>query len=81
MLERELEHYRRIEVDLLEHHEGKYTLIHGDELVGVFDHDKEAYADGIKRFGLSPFLIRLISKEKPRERYPALELGLLYANS
>jgi len=40
--------------------EGKYALVHGADLVGVFGTYDDALAEGYKQFGLEPFLVKQI---------------------
>jgi hypothetical protein len=60
-LEREIETYRCELPDLLAH-KGKYVVIHGDEVAGVFDGFEDALTVGYARFGGNPFLVRKISE-------------------
>lgn len=79
-LEAELQHFRSIKDELLRHHEDKYALIIGRELIGVFDHPEEAYRAGVEKQGNVPMLIKQISREETTESVPAMNLGLLRAN-
>lgn len=79
-LEIELRHFESIKADLLQHQEGKYALIIGTELIGVFDHREEAYKTGVEKRGNVPMLIKLITREETAETIPAMTLGLLRAN-
>ncbi len=79
VLERELEHFESIKAELLQRHEGKFALIVGTELLGVFDHQEEAYKVGIEKRGNVPMLIKQILKEETPARIPAMMLGLLHA--
>jgi len=79
MLKEELQFYNSIKETLLPHHEGKFALIHGGELVGIFVKDLDAYQEGVKQFGMTPFLIQYITKEDEAEKYPSLVLGLIHA--
>jgi len=58
-LEKELETYKAKLLELSAS-EGKFVVIQGDQIVGIF----EAYADAIKKgyedFGLKPFLVKQI---------------------
>lgn len=64
-LDRELETYRR-ELPGLLAHEGKFVLIHGDVVSGIFDTREQALQAGYDRFGLDVFLAKQIAaKEKP----------------
>jgi hypothetical protein len=81
MLEKELQYYESIKDELLAHHKGKFALIRDEQLIDTFNQDIDAYKEGVKRFGNSPFLVRLISNTQPEVKYPALMLGLLSANT
>lgn len=41
-------------------HEGKYVLIHGDEVADFFASYEDAIKAGYQKFGLSPFLVKQI---------------------
>jgi len=58
-LEREVETYKR-KLPELKEQEGKFALIHEDEVVGVFDTYEDALAVGYKQFNLTPFLVKQI---------------------
>ncbi len=53
-LTEEWDTYRR-EVGRLiaEGHEGKFVLIHGNEILGFFDNEAQAFAEGYRRFLLA----------------------------
>ncbi len=80
MLEEETKHFESIKEGLLEHHKGKFALIIGSELLGVFDTAEKAYETGIGAHGNVPMLIKPILEHEPVESMPALTLGLLSAN-
>jgi hypothetical protein len=79
-LETELAHYEVLKAELLKHHEGKYALIIGQDLLGVYDHSEEAYAHGLEKCGNVPMLIKHITKDEKIDIIPALTLGLFHAN-
>lgn len=58
-LEKELEIYRENLPSLLLQ-EGKFALIHGDKVAGIFDTYADALAEGYKLFNLEPFLVKQI---------------------
>ena len=66
ILEREVSTYRRALPQLLAE-EGKYVLIQGDLIAGIFATRADALEAGYDRFGLStPFLVHQIrADEKP----------------
>lgn len=78
MLEREIETYLRMKSSLPL---GRTVLIHGDDLIGIFDTDAEAVREGTRRFGLGPFLVRQVRVEEPVISNPALSQGILRAPS
>ncbi len=58
-LEKELETYKS-KLPGLKEHEGKFVLIHGNEVVDVFGTYEDAMKQGYSRFGLEPFLVKQI---------------------
>lgn len=80
-LETELAFFARQKEQLLESHEGKFALIHGETLCGTFDTPRNAYSEGVKQFGTEAFLIKQILKVEPVEEVPAFQLGVLDANA
>lgn len=76
----EYKYYQSIKSRLLKESEGKYALIKGNELLGLFDTDIDAYQVGVSKFGNDPFLIIKVSSEEEKYWMPTLELGLLDVN-
>ena len=79
--EQEQKYYDEHKVRLLQHHEGKCALIVGDELVGAFDRQEDAYRAGVERFGNVPMFIRLVQHDDPPVSMPALTLDLISART
>jgi hypothetical protein len=66
----EWETYRRQVGRLIEEgHEGKWVLIKGEEIVGLFDTQEQALAAGSERFLLQPKLIHRVLTREPVRRY------------
>ena len=69
----EWETYRREVSRLLaEGDEGRFVLIKGDQIIGLFDTCEEARAAGAGRFLLQPYLIQQVRSREPlhhRVRY------------
>ncbi len=80
-LEKELAFYEQHKAELLKHYEGLYVLIKGNELIGAFTSEAEAYQAGVERFGTEPFLIKRVTKEEEVGLIPALSLGVLHARA
>ena len=59
-LDKELATYREHFQELLDH-EGKYVLIRGDEIIGLYGSRDEALNVGYQRFGFPPFLVKKIA--------------------
>jgi hypothetical protein len=58
--------FRRELPRLLREHPGKFALVHGDEVVGVFDNPNDAMVEGFQRFDLVRTVIRPIAEpEEP----------------
>lgn len=79
-LEIELAVYAKMKEQLLVSYEGKFALIHGEDFIGAFDSLENAYAEGVKRFGQDPFLVRKITNKDETYRNQALSLGLIHAS-
>ncbi len=58
-LDREIETYKAKLPELLLE-EGKFALIHGVDLVGVYFAYEDAIKQGYEKFGLEPFLVKQI---------------------
>lgn len=60
LLEKELATYESHKKELVAANEGKFVLIHGDAIAGVWDTYNDALTAGYSQFGLEPFLIKQI---------------------
>lgn len=58
-LEKELETYKAKLPELVSN-EGKFVLIHGDDVVDVFGTYEDAIKEGYAKFKLEPFLVKQI---------------------
>jgi len=58
-LEKELATYQR-KLPELKASEGKFVLIHGDEVAGTFTSAEDAINAGYEKFKLEPFLVKQI---------------------
>ena len=80
MLRSEIEFFEQIRPELLAHHTGKFALIKERNLIGTYTKVEEAYADGVKRFGNVPMLIKEIRASDRPQRIPAFVHGLIRAH-
>ncbi len=58
LLDLELKTYDAKREELLASAEGRFVLIGGEELVGVYDTQMDAIRQGYERFGNVPFLVK-----------------------
>jgi len=79
-LSQEIAHFEAHRKELLERSPGKFVLIKGDECIGTYDSDENAYEEGVRLFGNEPFLIQQILPEDPIQEMPAFYAGLTYAH-
>jgi hypothetical protein len=49
----------------LKRHEGKFVLIHGDEVVDFFSTYEDAIKAGYQKFGLESFLVKKVAVTEP----------------
>ena len=59
-LRTELRAFEAQRAGLLARAPGKYALIHGDQVIGVFDAEMDGIAEGYRRLGRVPFLVKKI---------------------
>jgi len=62
ILDAELKTYEQHRDRLLARAEGKFALIHGDQVVGVFESEMDAISQGYRQFGNVPFLVKQVVK-------------------
>ncbi|MDE3068109.1 MAG: hypothetical protein KGJ60_11235 [Verrucomicrobiota bacterium] len=79
-LEKELQFSAENKTEWAKAHLGKFALVKGSELIGVYDNAETAIAEGAKRFGAESFLVRQVDLEEKDIYIPALALGLLHAH-
>lgn len=77
VLEAERKFYDSKKSDLVRDHAGQFALIHDSELVGTFTTFTEAYEEGVRRFGITPFLVQQVREQEPTAQIPALVVGVL----
>lgn len=80
-LEVELAYFAEHKIEWLRHYEGKFAVIVGQELLGIFDTAERAYRQGISQRGNVPMLIKKIERDELPEALPAMTLGLIGASS
>ena len=66
MFENETETYRRLKPELLANaHQGRFAVIYGDELAGVWDTFGDACGEGYRRYHQAPFMVKEIHEVEP----------------
>lgn len=63
-LEKELATYQA-KLPSLKDHEGKFALIHGDDIVDFFSTYEDAIKAGYQQFNLEPFLVKRVMTVEP----------------
>ncbi len=58
MLEKEFKYYLHNQDKFVQEYEGKYLVIIGEEIVGVYNSDEEAYFESEKKYTPGTFLIQ-----------------------
>lgn len=79
-LQKEREFFKANQAEWVKMHSGKFVLVKGEKLIGVFDSDQNAVAEGLRLFGSESFLVRGVNEKDETLRIPALMFGLLNAN-
>ena len=76
LLDSEITTYEQNRDQLLGSAEGKFVLIHGDRVVGIYDSKMDAIAAGYQQFGNVPFLVKQILKVEPPLNFISNLLGV-----
>jgi len=79
-LERERAFYDAHEAEWAVAHPGRFVVVKGSRLLGVFESMEQALAAVAASFGLASFLVRKLGERQEEVNIPALTLGLLRAN-
>lgn len=64
MLEREFKYFQDHQQELAEQHSGKYLVIKGENVIGVFEKEIDAYFQTQQEHPLGTFLIQFCSADK-----------------
>ncbi len=62
-LAEELETYQAHQTELIETAWGKYALIKGSDIIGLFDRKDDAFNEGYRRFGLKSFMVHRVQED------------------
>lgn len=76
VLDNELRTYKKHREELLGTAEGKYVLIHNDQVVGVFESKMDAISQGYRQFGNVPFLVKQVLKIEVPQDFVSNLLGV-----
>jgi hypothetical protein len=76
VLDSEVQTFERNREKLLAMGEGKYVLIHGGEVAGVYESKMDAIAEGYRKFGNTPFLVKQILKVEIPQNFVSSLLGV-----
>ena len=76
LLAEELSFYDANKDAFVRDHLNRHLLIKGRELISVHENESAAIAEGVRRFGTEPFLVRLAGEDTPVFSVPALALGI-----
>jgi len=75
-LESETQTYEQHREELLGTAQGKFALIHGTEVAGVYDSKSDAIREGYRRFGNVPFLVKQILAVDVPQNFVSQLLGV-----
>jgi hypothetical protein len=79
-LENELKFFETHKAEWLQHYEGKYVVVRGEEVGGFFDTAESAYTEALQKWGHVPFLIKPVLHDEVIEHNPAYACGLIHAS-
>ncbi len=76
LLDEEVQTYENRKPELLGTSEGKFVLIKGGEVAGIYESETDAITDGYNRFGNVPFLVRQVLRVEPTQNFITNNLAL-----
>ena len=76
LLRKELEKYKSDFDSLIGPHEGKFVVIHDDQILGAFDSQMDAISWGYRQLGNVPFLVKHVVKVEPPLDFVSNLLGV-----
>ena len=76
LLEEEIGYYEENLEDLENNHADHFVLIKGRELVAVGKEEEKVVAEGIRRYGQGPFLVRKVGEHTKVLNFPRLAIGM-----
>jgi len=79
-LKTELKYFNKIKDGLLPEHSGKFALVKGEKLIGVYKTAKNAYLAGLKKMGAKQFLIKEVLEKENVEYIPTFSHNLIRAS-
>jgi len=77
VLETEIARYNELLPELLASSAGKFAVIKGNDLVGVFDDIDAGYSAALEKYGVTNFLLRPIRAKEPVLDLTNLHYGLI----
>ena len=75
-LETELQFFEAHRAELVAQAKGRYALVKGDRLVGLFNDQNEAVRAGYETFGNQAFLVKLITDVDIPLNFTSFNMGI-----
>ena len=76
LLDAELQTYEKNRESLLGSAEGKFVLIKGDQIIGVYESKMDAINQGYRQLGHVPFLVKQVLKVETPLNFLSNRLGV-----
>ena len=76
VLKQELDYFEKHRVELLEQAPGKYALVKGDKVIGIFDTELDEIRAGYQKIGNEPFLVKHIVDAEVPLTFTSFNLGI-----
>ena len=75
-LEAELQYFERHRAEFLESSAGKFALVKGNQLIGIFESEAEAVRHGYQTLGNVPFLVKQVTEVDIPLNFTSYNLGV-----
>lgn len=77
LLEKEISFFEKNKQDYLSKYKDQFVLIKGEQFLGSYTTETEAYTAGVEKFGNEPFLIKQVIEKEEGISFPALTVGAI----
>lgn len=77
LLDKEIKYFNSKKAEFIKTYLNQFVLIKGEQLIGSYTTEAEAYKAGVEKLGNEPFLIKQVVEKEETISFPALTVGAI----